>query len=99
LAGGAGSALAGDGDGFDAGFVQVGSDAGFAVAAVRSYGLWGAAGALQLADPFDRGCQLRGVGGVALLDGVVQDDAIQRITAGRTRILPILADFPLPNRA
>ena len=57
-----------------AGVVQVGLDAGFAVAAVGGDRAWGPAGAA--ADPFDRGRELRGVGRVALLDGVVQDDAV-----------------------
>jgi hypothetical protein len=32
--------------------------------------------AAAVGDPFDRGCQLRGVGRVALFDGVVEHDAV-----------------------
>jgi hypothetical protein len=65
LAGGCGSAFAGDGDGFHAGVVQVGFDVGFAVAAVGGHGRGRLTGAVV--DAFDRGCQLRGAGWVALL--------------------------------
>nr|BFE63990.1 hypothetical protein GCM10020063_085160 [Dactylosporangium thailandense] len=73
-AGGVGGALAWDGDRLHAGVEQGGLDAGFAVAAVRGRGPWSTTGAAG--DPFDRGWQLRGVGWVALLDCVVQDDAV-----------------------
>jgi hypothetical protein len=66
--------LRGDGHRFHAGVVQIGLDGGFAVAAVRGHRSWGTVGAVG--DPFDRGCQLRGVWCVALLDRVVQDDAV-----------------------
>src|SRR5690606_13110301 len=73
-AGRAGGAFSGYSDGLYAQLVQVSLDAGFAVAAIGGHGARDFAGALL--DPADRGGQLRRVGRVAFLDGVVQDDAV-----------------------
>ena len=74
LSGLAGSALARDDDGPHAEVVQVVLDARLAVAAVGGDGARAPAGAGD--DPGDGGRELRGVGGVAALDGVVEHDAI-----------------------
>jgi hypothetical protein len=73
-AGGAGFALAGDGDGADAEVVQVAFDCCLAVAAVGGDCAGRASGAAG--DAFDRRGQLRGVGRVPDLDVVVEDDAV-----------------------
>src|SRR4051794_31941259 len=74
LAGLTGSALAGGDDGADSEVVQVVLDAGLAVAAVGGHGARAAAGAGD--HPRHSGCQLRGVGRIALIEGVVQDHAV-----------------------
>ena len=74
LAGGGGGGLPGDRDDPDAEFVQVAFDRGLAVAAVGGDRTRRAA--RTAGDPLDRWRQLRPVGGGAIFDGVVEDDAI-----------------------
>jgi hypothetical protein len=74
LAGLAGSAFAGDYHGPDAELVQVVLDARLAVAAIGGDGPRAPPGPAD--DPPDRRGELRRVGGVAALDGVVEHDAV-----------------------
>jgi hypothetical protein len=89
-AGWPGLTFAGDADGVHAKVVQVGLDAGLAVAAVGGYGAgWFTGPAGDAAD--GRG-ELRRVGRVALLDGVVDDDAVAVVDDLRlVAVMPISA--------
>ncbi|GIH18931.1 hypothetical protein Raf01_71030 [Rugosimonospora africana] len=71
---GAGGAFARDGDPLDAEFVELGFDAGLAIAAIRGDGAGNSAGAVV--DAANRWLQLRSVDRVAFFDVVVQDDAV-----------------------
>ena len=98
LSGLAGFALAGDHHGADAQVVQGVVDLLLAVAAVGGDGAGRAAGAAG--DPFDRGGELGCVGRVALLDGVVQDDAVLVVDQlGLVAELDRLAQPALGDRA
>jgi hypothetical protein len=70
----AGSSFAGDAHLGDAELTEVGFDGGFAIAAIRGDGSRGAPG--ESLDPFDCWDKLGRVGGVADLDGPVEDDTV-----------------------
>ena len=91
-------AFAGNDDGAHADVAQGFVDLLFAVAAVGGDSPWCPTGAVG--DPLDGGSQLWGVGGVALLDGVVQDDAVVVVGhLGLVAELDRLAEAALGDRA
>src|SRR5215207_3687014 len=98
LSGFAGFALAGNHHGADTQVVEAVVDLLLAVAAVGCDGTGWPAGAPG--DPLDRGGELGRVGGVALLDGVVQDDAVVVVgQLGLVAELDRFAEAALGDRA